>query len=451
MANKSKSALLFLLGGLMSLASCGPTSGVGGGGASTSEPGPGGNKIITVWVHKNENEDEGKVYKQIQNNFNALGLKTASGATLRMSMSFYGSTLETKISGSLMTGGLPDIIAVDSSDVASKVYSEIIVPIEDALEEGVADSYVTSVTEAGTIDGHLYWLSGMEAPGGLYYNKTMLRAAGYTDADFGTLENRWTWDDVHEAQVRLKAAGQPYQIALNEGFGSDGYMYLYSSLVYNAGGDFGSDDHVEEALTSPEALAGMRDLEQFYETDGLASNETWFYNGTASNAFTAGTIPFQIHGPWDARVIEKGSSAIKGNYGIMPYPAHEGSDEFSSPCGSFGFAVTKDSSDAAAACQALAYLTGGEAGELMYNAIGTFPTNQAKLDSMADFQNGVMKDLKDYLVANDYTRPRQAKYPRLKDAYGEVLSYMRNMNIVSNYDLEAKVREEMRDVDNARA
>ena len=105
----------------------------------------------------------------------------------------------------------------------------------------------------------------------------------------------------------------------------------------------------------------------------------------------------------------------------------------------------------AAACQALAYLTGGEAGELMYNAIGTFPTNQAKLDSMADFQNGVMKDLKDYLVANDYTRPRQAKYPRLKDAYGEVLSYMRNMNIVSNYDLEAKVREEMRDVDNARA
>lgn len=433
------------MAGALTMTGCGKTS--------ETESGV---KIITVWVHKNETEDEGKIYKQIQTNFNNAGLTTSTGLQLKMSMSFWGSTLEDKINASIMTNSLPDIIAVDSSDVAAKVYNDIIISFDDYLDLETKDSYVDSVIQQGTIDGKMYFLSGMEAPGGLYYNKNLLRSVGYTDDDFGTWDNPWSWKDVHEAQEKLKAAGFEYQIALNQNFGTDGNMYLYSGLVYSAGATFGEENHVTEALTTDEAIAGISQLELFYSTEGLSGNESWVYSGTNENAFASELIPFEIHGPWDARKIKKADSNFKNEYGIMPYPVYEDengnkSDIIAIPCGSYGFGITNDCKNVEAATIALTYLTGADASKMMYDAIGTFPTNKALLESMEEFKSGPEKDLADYLVNNQYTRPQMVKYPILKDAYGEVLNYIKNMNIVSNYNLEQQIREQMTRVDNARA
>lgn len=421
----------------------------------SDEGGDGTTKIIKVWVHKNETEDEGKVYKQLQTNFNNANLTDSSGKVLRMSMTFVGSSLDDKIDGSLITGGLPDIIAVDSSDVAVKVRNGVLVDFSSYVSNEEKNSYVTSVIEQGTINGKLYLLSGMEAPGGLYYNKTMLYAAGYTDGDFGTLENPWSFKDLHKAQIRLKNANQPYQIALNTGFGTDGYMYLYSPLVYSAGATFGSDDHVAEALTTDNAVNGIAQLEMFYSKEGLSSNESWVYSGTSDSAFSLEQIPFQIHGPWDARKIAKSTSSFKNEYDIMPYPVYESasgvkSNIFASPCGSYGFGITKDSKNVEAAAIAVKYLTGESASRMMYDAIGTFPTNKALLSSMEELSSGPSYHLAQYLQANIYTRPKMVKYPQLKDAYGQVLEYVKNMNSVTNYNLKNKIQELMSVVDASR-
>lgn len=428
------------------LSSCGSGDGI------SYEP---GTKVIQVWVHKNETEDEGKIYKQIQTNFNNESIETPSGQPIKMSMTFWGSTLESKIDASLLTGGLPDIIAVDSSDVAAKVYNNVIVPFGDYVSQETKDSYVDSVIQQGTIDGKLYFLSGMEAPGGLYYNKTMLRQVGYGDDDFGTLSNPWSFKDVMDAQKALHAAGKSYQIALNVGFGTDGHMYLYSPLVYSAGASFGTENNVAAALTTSKAVAGIAQLEDFYLKDGLSSSESWVYSGTSDSAFASGLIPFQIHGPWDARKIAKSDSDLKDNYGIMPYPVFEDdsghkSSIFASPNGSYGFGITKDSANVEAAAIALQYLTGAVSSEMMYNAIGTYPTNNDLLDTMEVFTDGPEKALADYLQANSYTRPKMVKYPMLKDAYGEVLDYIKNINTLgSSYDLAAQIYAQMIRVDNA--
>ena len=57
----------------------------------------------------------------------------------------------------------------------------------------------------------------------------------------------------------------------------------------------------------------------------------------------------------------------------------------------------------------------------------------------------------DYLKANTYTRPHMVKYPQLKDAYGEVLKYIKLKVNDSDYDLEKQITEQMTKVDNARA
>lgn len=428
----------------MVLSACGNTGG------DSFEP---GTKVIQVWVHKNETEDEGKIYKQIQTNFNNESIKTPGGQTLKMSMTFWGTTLESKIDASLLTGGLPDIVAVDSSDVAAKVYNNVIVPFGDYVSDDVKNGYVDSVVQQGTIDDELYFLSAMEAPGGLYYNKAMLREVGYTDNDFGTLANPWSFKDVHDAQKALHSAGKSYQIALNVGFGTDGHMYLYSPLVYSAGATFGTENNVTAALTSPEAVAGIGQLERFYLKEGLATNESWVYSGTSDSAFAGGQIPFQIHGPWDARKIAKSDTALKSDYGIMPFPVFEDelgnkSDIFASPNGSYGFGITKDSRDVEAASIALQYLTGKVSSEMLYNAIGTFPTHKELLDTMDVFKSGPEKELADYLQANTFTRPKMVKYPMLKDSYAEILDYIKNINTLgASYDLEAQIEDQMSRVD----
>lgn len=442
----------FVAAALCGLVSCGG----GADGGSQSESGQsGGTKLLTVWVHKSSEEPEGKVYAQIKNNFNNAALKTSGGTLIKMNMEFYGNTLETKINASILAGGLPDIFAIDSPDIAAKVNAGIIVPIDNFVSSKEKASYVDSVIAQSTISDKLYALSGMEAPGGLYFNKTLLKSVGYSEDDFGTLTKPWSWEDVKAAMVKLKKAGKPYQLKTNFGFGEDGYMYLYSPLIYSAEATFGEENHVTAALTTDNAVSGISKMEMFYTTEGLSSGESWAYQGTDEFAFANEEIPFEIYGPWDARTIEKGSYGIKGNYGIMPMPVYQRSDGTKSnivatPCGSYGFAVTSNAQNQEAAAIAVKYLTGADSSEMMFNAIGTFPTNKEKLASNETLQSGVYKQLADYLLANTYTRPKMIKYPQLKVAYGEVLSYVKNMNSVSNFDLKGKITEEMSSVDSAR-
>ena len=106
------------------------------------------------------------------------------------------------------------------------------------------------------------------------------------------------------------------------------------------------------------------------------------------------------------------------------------------------------SGDADAAVEALLYLTGKESSEEMYYGIGTFPTNKESLSSIAELSSGPSKVLVDSLNANEYTRPKQVKYPQLRQAFSNILTYMRNQEYYgSDYNLAEYVAEQASDVD----
>lgn len=439
-----KLALVGLCGLMMPLASC-------GGGSEEEETS--GTKVINVWSNKSSQENEGKVFKSIVDAFNKEEHVTSTGVKVRMSIQFYGSTLETKITGSVVTGGLPDIFALDSTDISSYVNSGLLQSIDSYITSDEKADYVDSVIEQGTINDKLYALSAMEAPGGLYYNTELLAQAGYKDSDY---DHTWSWKEVKTALTKLNEKNLAHQINLNTGFGTDGYMYFYSSLVYSAGGSFGSDNAVEAALTSTNALNGLAQLEQFYDTEGLGDNDSWVYNGSSDTKFQAGELPFEIHGPWEARTIEKSNAAVKGKYGIMGMPVYE--DEsgnksalVANPSGSYCLGVSKDAKNLEAATIALKYLTSKDSSEALFNEIGTYPTHKSSFTDNSTFQTGVYKSLADNLNNNQFTRPKQVKYPQLKKAYGEVLSYIAQEYGKSDYNLKSKVSAQMKNVDSARA
>ncbi len=411
-------------------------------------------KTVKVWLHKSQTEDEGRTYKAIEELFNEGGYKTSDGRDLVMRIEYKSTaeTLQNAINAENAMGGagLPDVFAVDSPYVAVYAKNGFIVPLDDYISAEVKGDYVDSVIEQSTYDGKLYALSGADAPGGLYYNKELLTSVGYTEADFGTPENPWSWKDVMEAMQKLKAAGKPYQIMLNLGFGgNEGQMYLHSPLVYSAGGDFAdADGKVTGSLTSDNSLAGLGMFTDFFVSN--ATNE-WLYNGTNEFALPGGQIAFEIYGPWLVRSINKDYKDFVGKYDVMPYPVYEDASgnkgTVATPCGSWGFAVSKAAKDIDAAAQVVAFLTGAEASGLLYDSIGVFPTHKSYLAEEAEFGSGVLKSFATLLTDTAKARPKLTNYNELRDAYSRIISYIQVNAGKSDYNLSAYVAQEAAAVD----
>ena len=410
-------------------------------------------KIVKVWVHKSEAEDEGMVYSAIAESFNDQKFKTQDGRTIKMRLEFKNSaeTLATSIEAEVLTGGLPDIVAVDAPNVAAYANDGILQSIDEYVTADEKADYVDSVINQGTINGKLYALSAMDAPTGLYYNKDLLKQVGYTDADFGTVENPWSWKDLMEAMQTLKDAGLAYKTKLNLGFGgNEGLMYLYSSLVYSAGGDFnGADEKVNGHLNSAASIKGIKSIEPMFKADD--DGELWYYNGSNTDALANGEVAFEIYGPWNIASIKKSYASFVNSYDIMPVPVYEDENGVKGAtvagCGSWCFGVTPRAKDLYSAAVAVKYLTNAFSSELLYQSIGTFPTHKSSLNNLNEFNSGALKSLSTILQNAATPRPKMSNYPKLSDGYQAILSYMETMYGTAEYDLEGYIQTQVDAID----
>ena len=393
-------------------------------------------KYITVWLHKSEAEPEGRTYRALMDEFNEADYVTEDGRDIVMRIEFKGTaeTLDTAINGEILSGGLPDVVAVDAGDITAYANDELIVPIDDCVTADERADYVDSVIEQSTYEGSLYALSGMDTPGGLYYNKTALESVGYGTAEkpFGTIENPWSWKDLEEAMEALKAQNDidgttPYRLRANIGFGGDeGAMYLYSPVVYSAGGQFfGPNEQVTGYLSGEAAMNGLNQMNDLFARKGDYMEE-----GNNALAFPQGDAAFEVYGPWLINSISQEYPEFEDDYDIMPFPVYEAEDgtkgTVATPCGTWGFGVTRDADDVDAATQVIKFLTGAHASEMFFSDIGTFPTHKSVLSSMEEFtEEGPLHSLSQLLLETATPRPKMVNYPRLSVAYRDIIAFIK--------------------------
>lgn len=403
-------------------------------------------KVVRIWVHKSQAEDEGKVYKAIEEMFNAEKFMTSDDKEIRMRVEFKNSpdALQTAINAEVLAGGLPDIVALDSPNVSAYVDAGILTSITEYISEEVISDYVDSAVEQGTIDNDLYALFAMDAPVGLYYNKEVLEKAGITP---GSIENPWSWKDLFNAVDILNEKDLPYKLKTNLGFGGDeGAMYLYSSLVYSAGGEFaGADGKLSGYLDSDASLAGLSIIEQFFS--GTTKTPDLMYDGVNLDALASEEVAFDLYGPWSVDSIRKNYPDFENKYDIMPVPVYEDENgvkgEITSGSGSWGFGVTTSSNHVEAAAKALEYFTNAEASELLFDTIGTFPTHKSTLETSKAFQTGPLKSFSDILIQTSKARPKLVRYPELSLAYSKIFDYVEATYDTPAYNLREFVRTQI--------
>ncbi|PWL17503.1 ABC transporter substrate-binding protein [Falsochrobactrum shanghaiense] len=160
-------------------------------------------------------------------------------------------------------------------------------PLVDKEADMEAQGFTDRILQLGRVGDRQVGLAFATSNPIMYYNADLVRAAGGNPDTPPT-----TWDEVIEMGGKIKALGDG-----NEGidFRWQGDDWMFSALLFGAGGTMLSEDEKNIAFDGPEGLAAMQLLDRMVKEGGLpvltkAAGEQSFAAGKVGFAFqsTAG-------------------------------------------------------------------------------------------------------------------------------------------------------------------
>ena len=182
---------------------------------------------------------------------------------------------------------------------------------------------------AANVDGKTVTMPYQTSTNIMYYNKTLLAAAGI-EAPSSAPEDRLTWEAVTEDAKKAQAAGAKYGLVFDQ---IDRY-YQLQPLAESAGGGPGASG--DGNLTPEVDNAGWTKAFTWYGSlfadeispRGVATSDT-------SNLFATGQTAYYVGGPW------WGSGFVANadlDFGVAPFPAFEGG-EAATPTGGWSLGL----------------------------------------------------------------------------------------------------------------
>lgn len=231
--------------------------------------------------------------------------------------------LKQKLLASIASGDGPDVVSIDTADLAQFVEAGALQPVDDFYGSGKLDdeNLVTAAVDATSLGGEKYGIPLNFFTEMLYWNKDMFAAAGY-DAPPAT------WDEFAEMAEKLTidadGDGTPEQYAI--ALGDHDTVPMFQPLLWNTGGGIVSDDGTTALLDDPKTLDALN-----FWVDQVKNRKVSpiGMNGPDSDAlFQSGKAAMELCGPWVAPAIEDAGI----NFGVA--------QTFAGPDGRFSLAGT---------------------------------------------------------------------------------------------------------------
>lgn len=406
---KKRGKLLCLL--LTTALTAGIISGCGSSGSS-SNGSDGGVIKLSVWTPEGQ-EVENQYFKDTIEKFN----KENEGkieASIELIPRANGYEYENKINAAATSGGLPDVMAMDGPTVANYANSGIIVPIGDYFKKEDLTDFVPSIIQQGTYNDKLYTLGTSESDVVLYYNKTMLDAAGITPPS--SLKDAWTWDDVYEISKKLTKDGV-YGINMDWDLG-EGQIYGFAPILWSNGAELLSKDgkKADGYVNSNEAVEALKSYERFAK-EGLMNLQP------LPNEFEEGKAALYLMGSWEVEKIQKSYPDLK--WGITYYPTSSKTKKVVAPSGDWCWGITSGSKNAEAAAKLIAHLTSPESVEKYCTAINKPPSRVSILDKLDVYKKLPMSIIKDQVINAAHPRPISTSYPVLSKEFAAAMGDIR--------------------------
>jgi multiple sugar transport system substrate-binding protein len=204
----------------------------------------------------------------------------------------YATTVETRFLG----GESPDVIYGHPATLLKWIQEGMLMPITDVYEEHEdlwdEDTYFTNLYQSYYYDGEYYATPVGADTTVLFYNKTMLDAAGI---DYPTSET--TWDEFAEMCEKLTVRDDD---GVPQVLGIDSITGNWESILYSMGGKLLDDvnNPTKVVFDSEEGLATLNWINSNYKSEGgfTASDTDSTY---ITGGFSSGEYAFMISGVYD--------------------------------------------------------------------------------------------------------------------------------------------------------
>lgn len=317
-----------------------------GSGGTTPTPPP-GSTVIRALLFDQVGYDP-TVLKTLASKFRSLH---DNKVFVSIETTHYRELYESILAAGLSKAAPYDVVALDQVWVPEFANRKLLLSLKDQIPDDARSDIMPSLLDAFSFKGTNWAMPHVLNVQSLYYNKGLLRAAGFADAPK-------TLEDWHAQMTALRTRVTPYtdSWAQDEGLVSD-----FVRITAQFGGDLFDGNGKPLLLEQPaqRAAAFMRQLidEDLVRADIAASNEP-----DAMRAFLSGGVAFTTNWNfvWGA-MNDPVYSQIIGQGSVAPIPAAASTRKpAASVSGFLGLAVLANSARTELAVAWLRYLTSPE-------------------------------------------------------------------------------------------
>ena len=370
-----------------------------------------GSVTLNFWVHETDSP-EGQLYKQKVEEFNKANEGKIKVDLTQIARTGDASGYDDKVNAAITTNSLPDVLTVDGPSVAAQADAGVIVPIDEFVDKEDLKDFNKDIINQGTYKGKLYGLGAMDSSVVIYYNKDMLAKAGITAPT--SVANAWTWDELYENAKKM-TKDDVYGIDMNLKWGGEWNTFAFLPLVQSLDGQIVADDGktVDGSINSDKSVQALTYIKKL--VNDKVVNPT-----PIDNSFENGKAAMVMTGTWETGGLAKYPDL---KWGIMPYPVAKKGGTAASPCGSWGFYMTKNcaTEKQKAAAELIKFLTNTDSCIAMYKANGMPPARATAFNKIDEFKKEPLNVITEQLQSTAKVRPLTPNYPVISDQFSKAI------------------------------
>lgn len=399
------------------------------------------NQVELTFLRNLANPAFNKAYEEMVAAFEAAH----PNIKINMQSMHWGSEYELRLRTELAAGNHPDIMAIDSPNLALYANFGSLLSIDSYMKkEGNIKDIPEGVLKGLTYKDEIYLAPIVESSIALFYNMNIFREAGIPFPS-GDPENPLTWNEVLEIAKKINDPSKGViGIDPAQGFNvGEGPAYFKMPLLWQFGADVISPDGTtaQGYLNSPEALKALQFYQDLYKEHGVAAAEM------PPAPFETDKLGMTVLGSWAISELQQTPGFVLGeDFGVAPLPKEQYQV---APNGGWALGISSKTKHPEEAWEFVKFATGYEGSKLFVEISGDLP---ARYSVAKDFPE-LNEYPKNIFVQQDQNysrnRPVTPAYPviseAIKDLFEDVGLYGEDVEEAANIAVE-KINNGLKDI-----
>lgn len=288
---------------------------------------------------------------------------------INMQSMHWGNEYELRLRTELVAGNPPDIMAIDSPNLALYASAGFLLSLDSYMKEaGYLEDIPKGLLNGLTYNDEIYLVPIVEPSIALFYNINLFRENGIPLPSKDP-NNPLSWDEVLEIAIKINNPEKGViGIDPSQGFGGgEGPAYFKMPILWQFGADVLSPDAstAEGYLNSEEALEALQFYQDLYQKHHVAAVEL------PPNAFETDKLAMTVLGSWHLEELKKYPGFVLGeDFGVAPLPKAKSQV---APNGGWALGISSKTKHPKEALEFVNFATGKEGSKIFVEITGDLP------------------------------------------------------------------------------